>query len=529
MADFTIKGKDGKTRHFVGLKAPPTPEELDAIEQSEAPKDRPVPTSEWIADHVTDAVAHPFESVIPKDAQMKAASVIAGSPQQENPNANAGLFGIRGMSNEIGNMFGNGGTLSAFWHQPLASARGFGAGAAEGGMDLLSPVNALLATLGEEAPKPTFGSGQYGPITRAAGRGVQFAIKRGVQAAVDGAGAVLPEGATTGIVPDLVGMIKPKWGSALKAVGKAAETNAASKVPAELREVWEALRSQSGDQAANRWLERQVGKSSSTSTNAAGASKSAGGSGGAPKVAEAPPAKPATASTPSPEAPASNPPPEAKSGGQPVMAKTEPTPAPRPSRAPVNPDDEIVNNATGETAGQFRTRMQERIDKANKTSKAAKNPTQPPPKPSGNGTGRIPEAPADMEDMVDRMNGGKDAPLKGNGTSTTTLEEDITALRRKYGADRVARKVRPDAPEVANGAITRNDMDTGQPAQSWMPDIAQEALLRDLKAGSTKDPSKTLRALSQALREYKRNGGAANSPVARELQTLLKAHGFLSE
>lgn len=127
------------------------------------------------------------------------------------------------------------------------------------------------------------------------------------------------------------------------------------------------------------------------------------------------------------------------------------------------------------------------------------------------------------------MNGGKDAPLKGNGTSTTTLEEDISNLRRKYGAERIGTKLRPDAPEVGNGVVTRNDMDLGRPAQSWAPDIAQQALLRDLKAGSTKDPSKTLRALSQVLKEYKRNGGAANSPVARELQQLLKAHGFLAE
>lgn len=103
------------------------------------------------------------------------------------------------------------------------------------------------------------------------------------------------------------------------------------------------------------------------------------------------------------------------------------------------------------------------------------------------------------------------------------LTDGITDLRRKYGAARIGKTVSPATPEAGTGAVLRADA-SGAP--SAMPDMAQEAVLRDLKAGTTKDPGKTLRALGQLLDEYKRNGGPAKSPVAVELAKLLEQNGF---
>lgn len=155
----------------------------------------------------------------------------------------------------------------------------------------------------------------------------------------------------------------------------------------------------------------------------------------------------------------------------------------------------------------------------------------PPPKPAApkpqttskaDKFADIPDDPA-VADIIERMAGGPNKPVPGNGTGGAGLAEDLTRLRRKYGADRVGKTVNPKAPEAGTGSVLRAD---ASQAPSAMPDIAQEALLRDLKTGGSKDPGKTLRALGQMLKEYERNKGPANSDVARELADLLKKHGF---
>lgn len=106
------------------------------------------------------------------------------------------------------------------------------------------------------------------------------------------------------------------------------------------------------------------------------------------------------------------------------------------------------------------------------------------------------------------------------------LAEDLSRMRREYGADRVGRAVNPNAPEAGAGTVLRADPTQ---APSAMPDVAQRAVLRDLQAGTSKNPAATARAIQQLLTEYKRNAGPAKSPVAQELAALLKKHGFVKE
>lgn len=91
------------------------------------------------------------------------------------------------------------------------------------------------------------------------------------------------------------------------------------------------------------------------------------------------------------------------------------------------PAERIVNDATGETESQWRQRMQDRINRAGDASKGAKNPTAPRSAKTSASTGRVPEAPADMQASVDRMAGGADAPSKGNGTYAQPYEARGTA------------------------------------------------------------------------------------------------------
>lgn len=117
---------------------------------------------------------------------------------------------------------------------------------------------------------------------------------------------------------------------------------------------------------------------------------------------------------------------------------------------------------------------------------------------------------------------GSDAPTKGNGTDPEALTKALQEMRRKFGADRVAKLTAPDAPEVGVGKIVKA---TGAPSAA--PDVMQKALLEHIKnPGQIKDMGRFLRGLVQVTKEYKRNGGVANSDVAREVAAALKKYGF---
>lgn len=114
----------------------------------------------------------------------------------------------------------------------------------------------------------------------------------------------------------------------------------------------------------------------------------------------------------------------------------------------------------------------------------------------------------------------------GQPSMEEAVGDKIRDLRRKYGAGRLGKAVSPEAPEAGNGFISRADSSR---APSAMPDIAQEAVLRDLKANTSADPAKVIRAVRQLVAEYGRNKGPANSTVARELHDLLKGAGFVKD
>lgn len=157
--------------------------------------------------------------------------------------------------------------------------------------------------------------------------------------------------------------------------------------------------------------------------------------------------------------------------------------------------------------------------------KVAPRPSAPAPKTTGKADkfAEIPDDPA-VADIADRLAGGKNAPSKGNGTGgPKAIEDAITELRRKYGANRIGKTVNPKAPEAGTGSVLRAD---ASKAPSAMPDMAQKAVLRDLRAGTSNNPAATARAIEQLLKEYARNKGPANSDVARELADLLQQHGF---
>lgn len=153
-----------------------------------------------------------------------------------------------------------------------------------------------------------------------------------------------------------------------------------------------------------------------------------------------------------------------------------------------------------------------------------------------------------LSELLDRVYGGEEnVPTKGNGTykpvpshdtapppssaktgsptpgdQPSSFKDDITRLRREYGADRIAKELNPNAPEPVVGQVVKQ---SGAP--SAMPDMAQRQLLAQLRDPSTvKNPGAFHRAISQALREYKRNGGAAKSDTAKEVFGLLKKYGY---
>jgi hypothetical protein len=131
-----------------------------------------------------------------------------------------------------------------------------------------------------------------------------------------------------------------------------------------------------------------------------------------------------------------------------------------------------------------------------------------------------------LDELQSAMNGGKaPAPVPNGGAAKgipDQLKADLDRLRRTYGADRIASEINPNAPEPVVGAIVKK---TGAP--SAMPDVAQKALLDHLKDPTMiKNPGNFHRALSQLLREYKRNGGTANSDVARQVADTLRKYGY---
>lgn len=96
----------------------------------------------------------------------------------------------------------------------------------------------------------------------------------------------------------------------------------------------------------------------------------------------------------------------------------------------------------------------------------------------------------------------------------------LTDLRRQVGADRIGKTLAPEVPDASSGAVQRI-----KAAPSAMPDRAQEALLRDLSkppsAHSPETRAKIVRAVTQLTKEYERNGGPADSDVARALFEML--------
>lgn len=173
------------------------------------------------------------------------------------------------------------------------------------------------------------------------------------------------------------------------------------------------------------------------------------------------------------------------------------------SKLPESPADIL----TGETPEAWKARVQARLDKGNART--------------------LPEPPPGTEGIADRMAGGPDKPSKGNGTFTganadteASLNADLARLRRTYGAQRVGQAVNPKAPEVGNGGVTRADIAAGNPGVSSMPDVAWQPLKRDLMAGKSADPARTLRAVQQLLKEHVRNG--ESSTVPQRLAELLK-------
>lgn len=168
--------------------------------------------------------------------------------------------------------------------------------------------------------------------------------------------------------------------------------------------------------------------------------------------------------------------------------------------------DSPADHLTGETPEAWKARVQAKLDK---------------------GRGPLPEPPAGTEPIADRMAGGPDKPSKGNGTFTgsnadtaASLNADLARLRRTYGAQRVGEAVNPKAPEVGNGQVTRADIAAGNPGVSSMPEVAWQPLKRDLIAGKSADPARTLRAVQQLLKEHVRNG--EKSTVPQRLAELLK-------
>lgn len=163
--------------------------------------------------------------------------------------------------------------------------------------------------------------------------------------------------------------------------------------------------------------------------------------------------------------------------------------APPPTSRPVtNTAPSAADILAGESEEAWKARMQARLDAAKPSAPAGPAPVTPT---------------------------GSSAP-----ETAAALNSELARLRRSYGAQRVGTALRPDAPEVGNGAVTKADIAAGNSGVSSMPDVAWQPLKRDLMAGKSADPARTLRAVQQLLKEHARN--AENSTVPQRLAELLK-------
>lgn len=230
MPDYSIHGKDGKLYRFVGVSHPPSADEMDAIEQSTAPKGGPS-----IYDRVAKMAMHPMTSVVPQDTQMAAISKIAGSKQQPIDIPTDPTSGSQGLP--LSTLLD---TLKTAMQQPAASARGFGAGAAEGAMNLLTPLN-----IGTTLAGPAIGRA----VGNAAGP-----VARSIKAVASPSGFLGDVEATGTLSPGKLGaqMLKRVAGAA-----KGTGAEAVSKIPTELREAYAQLESKFGKDIADTWLNRQ--------------------------------------------------------------------------------------------------------------------------------------------------------------------------------------------------------------------------------------------------------------------------------
>jgi hypothetical protein len=124
-----------------------------------------------------------------------------------------------------------------------------------------------------------------------------------------------------------------------------------------------------------------------------------------------------------------------------------------------------------------------------------------------------PTAPAPDAPPLAKPTAQPAGPVDRSAVIQSTLDD----LTRRFGRGEVGKFLNPDAPEATTGALLR----TGAPRPSSLPDNAWQSLKRDLVAGSSNDPARTVRTLTQLLKEHARNGEA--STVPQRLSELLKA------
>lgn len=220
-------------------------------------------------------------------------------------------------------------------------------------------------------------------------------------------------------------------------------------------------------------------------------------------------------------------PPPAQTSGNPPPGRTF-TPAGKPSTTAAEYDAGTAAKAAQPNVGRVTGEVKPGSAPAPKRAAGGTSSQEALPttrKSAGTKNAKIADS-AEGADALDQLQqaitGQAEPPTAGNGTGPKLTPEEVTRLRRTYGADRLGRAAAPSTPEAAVGQMLKD-----APGPSAMPDIAQKAVLDSLRnPGQIKDMGKFLRAINQLAKEYKRNNGVANSDIAREVAAALKKYGY---